>query len=155
MGLRAPPGQPGALPPVGTGRRPYLFLAAHHLVVDGVSWRILLDDLDAAYAQAVRGEVPHLGAKTTSFQEWARRLGDHVAAGGFDGQLAHWADAVDGAPLPVDHAATEPATQTRTVSVPLDAPETDALLPAPPTAYRTRTHDVLLAALAWAPGPWT
>ena len=139
----------------GTGRRPYLFLAAHHLVVDGVSWRILLDDLDAAYAQAVRGEVPHLGAKTTSFQEWARRLGDHVAAGGFDGQLAHWADAVDGAPLPADHAATEPAAQTRTVSVALDAADTDALLRAAPTAYRTRINDVLLAALAWALARWT
>src|SRR5262249_52882862 len=46
---------------VGAGRRPYLFLAAHHLVVDGVSWRILLDDLDTAYQQAVHGEPVHPG----------------------------------------------------------------------------------------------
>src|SRR5439155_20562229 len=58
---------------LGTGRRPMLFVAVHHLVVDGVSWRILLEDLENAYRQTVRGEIVRLGAKTTSFQEWASR----------------------------------------------------------------------------------
>src|SRR5262249_49617979 len=59
---------------LGEGQRPLLFLVAHHLVVDAVSWRILLDDLDVAYARAVRGEPVDLGAKTTSFQDWSTRL---------------------------------------------------------------------------------
>src|SRR5262249_46109731 len=42
---------------LGSGRRPVLLVAVHHLVVDGVSWRILLDDLDTGYRQALRGEA--------------------------------------------------------------------------------------------------
>ncbi|WP_410962780.1 condensation domain-containing protein, partial [Salmonella sp. SAL4446] len=49
------------------GKRPYLFLASHHIVVDGVSWRILLDDLEVAYQQSARGEPVDLGGRTTSF----------------------------------------------------------------------------------------
>jgi hypothetical protein len=71
---------------------PYLLLVAHHLAVDGVSWRILLDDLDTAYGQALRGEPVDLGPKTTSFRDWACRLDQYVAAGGLDGELEHWAD---------------------------------------------------------------
>src|SRR5437660_7917316 len=69
---------------LGAGRRPLLFLAAHHLVVDGVSWRILLEDLTIAYQQAVRGETVQLGPKTTAFAEWAWRLRELAAARGFD-----------------------------------------------------------------------
>ncbi|MCA1693450.1 MAG: amino acid adenylation domain-containing protein, partial [Actinobacteria bacterium] len=75
---------------LGIGQRPMLFIAAHHLVVDGVSWRILLEDLDKAYRQAVRGERVRLGSKTTSFQQWAQRLTEYVNAGGFDNELAYW-----------------------------------------------------------------
>src|SRR5919107_3699849 len=63
-------------------RPPVLFLTAHHLVVDAVSWRILLDDLDTAYRQVARGEAVSLGAKTTSFRDWAVRLAEHAVSGG-------------------------------------------------------------------------
>jgi non-ribosomal peptide synthase protein (TIGR01720 family) len=152
--LKCPPLLKAALFDLGAGRRPYLFLVAHHLVVDGVSWRILLDDLDTAYQQAVRGEVIDLGPKTTSFRDWAQRLIDYVAAGGLDHELDHWASVLDGCELPVANAS-EPEATTRTVSVLLSAEETDALLRAAPTVYRTRINDVLLAALAWALSRWT
>jgi amino acid adenylation domain-containing protein/non-ribosomal peptide synthase protein (TIGR01720 family) len=139
----------------GTSRRPYLFLVAHHLVVDGVSWRILLDDLDTAYQQAVCGEAVNLGPKTTSFRDWAQRLSEYVLAGGFDHELDHWASVLDGSELPLDDAQPEQEVPTRTVSVLLGAEETDALLRAAPTVYRTRINDVLLAALAWALSRWT
>jgi non-ribosomal peptide synthase protein (TIGR01720 family) len=144
-----------ALFDLGVGRRPYLFLVAHHLVVDGVSWRILLDDLDTAYQQAVRGETIDLGPKTTSFRDWSQRLNEYVSAGGLDHELAHWASAVDGGDLPVDDTQAEPEAATRTVSVLLSTEETDALLRAAPTVYRTRINDVLLAALAWVLSRWT
>ena len=67
-----------------------LRLTAHHLVVDGVSWRILLEDLDTAYHQAVRGEPVRLPAKTTSFQQWANRLAEHAGTGGLDGERGYW-----------------------------------------------------------------
>jgi amino acid adenylation domain-containing protein/non-ribosomal peptide synthase protein (TIGR01720 family) len=145
----------------GPGRRPMLFVAAHHLVVDGVSWRILLDDLATAYRQAVRGEPVDLGPKTTSVKDWSERLREHVHAGGFDHEVEHWVNASTADPLPVDHPlgnALAPATAAApvgTVSVRLDAADTEALLRGAPTAYRTGINDVLLAALAWALSRWT
>src|SRR5207302_1695578 len=75
---------------LGASARPRLLLAVHHLVVDGVSWRILLEDLDTAYRQAAAGEGVHLGPKTTSFRDWALALSGHVAAGGLDEELGYW-----------------------------------------------------------------
>ncbi|MDC7337710.1 condensation domain-containing protein [Streptomyces lydicus] len=74
----------------GPGERPTLFLTAHHLVVDGVSWRILLADLEAGYVQARDGKPVSLGAPGSSFGQWAHRLAGHVADGGLDGQAAYW-----------------------------------------------------------------
>ncbi|MGH3944284.1 MAG: amino acid adenylation domain-containing protein, partial [Pseudonocardiaceae bacterium] len=152
--LTRPPLLKAVLFDLGAGRRPCLFLAAHHLVVDGVSWRILLDDLDTAYQQAVRGEAIDLGRKTTSFRDWAFRLGDYLATGELDHELDHWESALDGSELPVDCAQPQRGTPARAVSVLLNAEETDALLRGAPTVYRTRINDVLLAALAWALSRW-
>ncbi|MFC9250816.1 amino acid adenylation domain-containing protein [Amycolatopsis thailandensis] len=124
------------------GRR--LTLAAHHLVVDGVSWRILLEDLETAY----RGG--ELGPKTTSFLAWAERLAEHAAAGGFDDELAHWRG------IPPSPAA-EPATiaDLGEVTVRLTAEETRALLQDVPEVYRTQVNDVLLTALGRVLRDWT
>ncbi|HEY2724811.1 MAG TPA: amino acid adenylation domain-containing protein [Pseudonocardiaceae bacterium] len=141
---------------VSAATRPQLFLVAHHLVVDGVSWRILLDDLDTAYQQAVRGQAIDLGPKTTSFRDWAQRLAEYAADGGFDAELDHWAGALDGAELPVDAAPGAcDAAAGQPITALLSAEDTDALLRAAPTAYRTRINDVLLAALAWSLSRWT
>ncbi|PSL55729.1 non-ribosomal peptide synthase protein (TIGR01720 family)/amino acid adenylation domain-containing protein [Saccharothrix carnea] len=123
------------------GDQPLLLLVAHHLVVDGVSWRILLDDLETAY----RGE--DLGAKTTSYQEWSRRLEAHVHSGALDDEVEHWTRSFP--PFPKPGGAPE------AVTVELSEEDTDALLRGAPAAYRTRINDVLLAALAWALSRWT
>ncbi|MFF7651508.1 non-ribosomal peptide synthase/polyketide synthase [Streptomyces sp. NPDC007983] len=139
----------------GDDRRPFLFLTAHHLVIDGVSWRIVLDDLDTAYQQSLRGEAVDLGPKTTSFRDWARQLAEQVADGALDHEVDHWASALDARPLPVDRASAAPGAETRAVPVEIDEADTEALLRAAPTAYRTRINDVLLAALALALSRWT
>src|SRR6185503_17823048 len=51
-----------------------LLLVAHHLVIDGVSWRILLEDIARGLDQAERGVAINFGSKTTSYREWAKRL---------------------------------------------------------------------------------
>jgi amino acid adenylation domain-containing protein/non-ribosomal peptide synthase protein (TIGR01720 family) len=140
---------------LGRGQRPMLFLAAHHLVIDGVSWRILLDDLDTAYQQTALGEAVHLAPKTTSFQTWSQLLGAFVAEGGLDEELDYWAGAVANCALPVDHPQSGTAAPARTVSVLLSAEDTEMLLRGAPTAYRTRINDVLLTALAWALSRWS
>ncbi|HEX3788439.1 MAG TPA: non-ribosomal peptide synthase/polyketide synthase [Pseudonocardiaceae bacterium] len=131
----------------------YLFLVAHHLVVDGVSWRILLDDLATGYQQAAAGRAVDLGAKSTSFLDWSTRLTEHVAAGQLDGELDHWADALASGPLPTDEVTETSAGEP--VSVALSVEDTDALLRLAPAAFRTRINDVLLSALAWTLSRWT
>src|SRR5205807_1385898 len=90
--LGAGPLLTGVLFDLGAGQAPQLFLAAHHLVVDGASWRILLEDLEVAYRQASGGQEIRLPAKTTSFRDWALRLADHVSSGGLDHELDHWSE---------------------------------------------------------------
>ncbi|MCA1682235.1 MAG: condensation domain-containing protein, partial [Actinobacteria bacterium] len=142
---------------LGAGQRPVLFVVVHHLVVDGVSWRILLEDLDTAYWQVVGGQTARLGSKTTSFREWAQRLTEHTAAGGFDGELEYWAGVSQGADpvLPVDGVGANTVASTGSVTVRLDPEETRALLQDVPGVYRTQVNDVLLSALGRVLGRWT
>ena len=143
---------------LGVGRRSVLFVAVHHLVVDGVSWRILLEDLDTAYRQAVGGEVVRLEAKTTSFRDWALRLDRARRCWGVGrASSAYWAEAVgetDPA-LPVDRVGVNSVASTRSVSVRLDPEQTRALLQDVPGVYRTQVNDVLLAALGAVLAGWT
>jgi non-ribosomal peptide synthase protein (TIGR01720 family) len=142
---------------LGAGRAPVLLVAVHHLVVDGVSWRILLEDLQTAYAQAARGQVVRLEAKTTSFQEWSRRLSEHTAEGGFDAELDYWAGVGRGCDpvLPVDAAGPNTIASTRVLTVALASEQTRALLHEVPGVYRTQINDVLLAALGRVLSGWT
>ena len=141
----------------GGGRRPVLLLAVHHLVVDGVSWRILLDDLTTAYAQLAGGAAVDLGPKTTSFRDWALRLAAHAQAGGFNGELDYWTRTISGpaAVLPADGDGPNTTASTRSVTVSLSPGETRALLQDVPGAYRTQINDVLLAALGRVLARWT
>ncbi|TCO54193.1 non-ribosomal peptide synthase/polyketide synthase [Actinocrispum wychmicini] len=130
-----------------------LRLSVHHLVVDGVSWRILLEDLDRAYRQLTRGESNALGSKSTSFRDWARRLVDHARSGGFDDELDYWTTRPDDhSTLPEDSAGPNTVASTRSVTVQLGRDETTALLRDVPGVYRTQVNDVLLAALGRALG---
>jgi amino acid adenylation domain-containing protein/non-ribosomal peptide synthase protein (TIGR01720 family) len=140
-------------------RRPsHLLIIIHHLVVDGVSWRILLEDLQSAYRQLCDGEPPRLPLKTTSFKQWAERLAEYGQSPAPLQELPFWkAQAPDQArPLPVDYpggANTE--ASARLVAVSLSAEETHDLLHEVPAAYHTQINDVLLTALARAMARWT
>jgi amino acid adenylation domain-containing protein/non-ribosomal peptide synthase protein (TIGR01720 family) len=140
----------------GADRKARLLLAAHHLVIDGVSWRILLEDLETGYRQLARGEAVSWPPKTTSFRRWAERLAATVDSAAPEG--AWWLQAVRRSPgrLPRDReVGTNDAASARAVRVALDAEETQALLQAVPRAYRTQINDVLLTALVEAFAGWT
>ena len=134
-----------------------LLLVLHHLVVDGVSWRILREDLERACVQAAAGEPVDLGAKSTSFRQWAEALEGYAAGDALRAEAAWWqAQGAEGvAPLPVDGTGERTEAAARAVSVALDPDETRALLQEVPAAYRTQINDVLLCALAEAAGAWT
>ncbi|WKE67710.1 non-ribosomal peptide synthetase [Streptomyces sp. WP-1] len=145
-----------ALCRTGGAGRPVLLLAAHHLVVDAVSWRLVLEDLESAYRALRDGERPGLGAKSTSFQAWARRLAEHTEAGGFDAELGHWRGVDTGTTLPADHTGgANTVAVEESLTAGLDAEETRRLLQDVPDVYRTRVNDVLLTALGRVLARWT
>ncbi|WP_434673912.1 non-ribosomal peptide synthase/polyketide synthase [Pseudomonas sp. R1-15] len=135
-----------------------LLLAVHHLVVDGVSWRILFEDLQRAYRQLSSGAALQLPDKTTSAQVWAERLQDHARSPALQQQLAFWQTQLEGidARLPMDHP--QGGQQNRlalTVRTRLNAALTRQLLQDAPKAYRTQVNDLLLTALARVMVRWT
>ena len=122
-----------------------LLLTAHHLIVDGVSWRVLLEDLAS----------PVLPPKTTSWRRWTEQLAGFARSPELAAELPYWlAQPVSVPPLPVDLAAT-PSAARAAASVELGAAETQALLNEAPEAYRTQVNDLLLAALARAFVAWS
>jgi non-ribosomal peptide synthase protein (TIGR01720 family) len=141
--------------PAGARR---LLIVAHHLVVDAVSWGVILADLEAAYRQLLDGDPVELPLKTTSFKDWAERLAAHAASGRLADEAAYWIDAARrGAPaLPVDDPGgrnTEAAGARLTAA--LDAARSRALLGEAPSAYRMEAQEIVLAALARSLARWT
>ncbi|AUX48175.1 peptide synthetase [Sorangium cellulosum] len=141
---------------LGADRPGRLLLIAHHLVVDAVSWRIVIEDLQTACRQHDRGEQIRLPDEIVSFGEWAWRLEAHARSEEVARQAEAWlAASRPTAALPADDPAgssLEVDTVHRTQL--LGAEDTRALLQAAP-AYRMRVDEVLLAAFAGALAQWT
>ncbi|WP_192364950.1 non-ribosomal peptide synthetase, partial [Mesorhizobium mediterraneum] len=146
-----------ALFDLGSGRPARLILVIHHLVVDAVSWQIVLEDLDAACLSARQGRPTALLPVTTPFQLWAQRLRQYADCAELRDQMRHWTSLDDApAPLPIDgHWGENDEASARTVALHLSVAETEALLRQLPKAYRTRVEDALLAALMLAITRWT
>ena len=137
-----------------------LLLVIHHLVVDGVSWRILLEDLSKVYQQLSRGSAVQLPPKTTSFQFWAQRLTEYGQSEALATELDYWlAQSWSGvAPLPLDHPSgrgDNAVGSAANVSVSLSVEQTRALMQEVPSAYNTKINDVLLTALVQSFAQWT
>ncbi|MBX4135285.1 amino acid adenylation domain-containing protein [Pseudomonas sp. S5F11] len=129
-----------------------LLLVMHHLVVDGVSWRVVLEDLQSLYRQHA------LPAKTTSFKAWAERVQGYAHSEAIQSQKHFWLQQLDGEPtdLPCrDPHGARPGRLARTLVSRLDAERTRQLLQQAPAAYRTRINDLLLTALARVICQWT
>lgn len=137
-----------------------LLIVIHHLAVDGISWRILLEDLSEAYKQLEVGKSIQLPAKTTSFKDWAIRLQDYARSQELHSQLDYWLDSMRFpiAPLPLDYAAVaqnNTVASSQIVSVYLSVEQTRALLHDVPGAYNTQINDALLTALVRTFTRWT
>ncbi len=142
---------------LGRGRTSRLLLAVHHLVIDGVSWRILLEDFETAYAQLAAGEEIVLPAKTTSFQHWAERLSQYAQSAAVEQEAGYWLELAkaEAEPLPRDMDGENTVASAASVVVTLNAVQTRELLQEVPKAYRTQINDVLLTALVQAFERWT
>ncbi|MEH2243340.1 amino acid adenylation domain-containing protein [Nostoc sp.] len=145
---------------LGANKSMRLLLIIHHLVVDGVSWRILLEDLQTAYEHLKRKEAIQLPSKTTSFRQWAQKLQEYAFSTQLHSELEYWLaeSRRQISPIPVDFAEgvnNNTVAGATTVSVALSVEETQALLQDVPAAYQTQINDVLLTALVQAYKQWT
>ncbi|MDN3358646.1 non-ribosomal peptide synthetase [Actinomadura sp. DC4] len=140
----------------GPDRPGRVLVMAHHLVVDGVSWRILLPDLAAAYAAATAGRPAGLEPVVTSFRRWARLAEAQALDPERAAELPAWREILAGAePLfgPLD-AARDTTASTRRMALRVPADVTTALLTSVPAAFHAGIDDVLLAGLAAAVAEW-
>ncbi|WVV49136.1 condensation domain-containing protein [Pseudomonas sp. NA13] len=123
----------------GTPQR--LYLVAHHLVVDAVSWTPLLEDFQQLYPALERGESPTLPAKTTSYRQWAEHLQAHAAK--VAAEHRYWRAQIGANPPPMATVA-----ERQTLSARWDASRTQQWLTESHGAYRTQPEELLIAALA-------
>ena len=75
---------------IGKNQPGKLLIAVHHLAIDGISWRPLLEDLESAYRQLKAGRKVELPAKTTSYKAWAERLTNYSGSETLRGELPYW-----------------------------------------------------------------
>ena len=137
----------------GDGTPGRLLMVAHHLAVDAVSWHILMEDLQTAYAQISRNQAAVLPAKTTSFKRWAELLQQYAGSEKLWGEMPYWSAlaARKFSGLPVDSGGGENTVGSmRTVTAALDAEATSALLTKLADGKHGHMEEALLAALARA-----
>ncbi|WP_431952930.1 amino acid adenylation domain-containing protein [Nocardia lijiangensis] len=138
------PGQPGRL-----------LVVVHHLVTDGVSWRILVPDLAVAWAQVSAGQPPRLAPVGTSMRRWAHGL--DTAAGNLD-QLDWWRSTLSAGDPAIGARPLDPVVDVQgtlaTVEVRLPTAVTRTVLTTLPGAFHGNVDDALVAGLALALARW-
>ncbi|MFF4468282.1 amino acid adenylation domain-containing protein [Streptomyces sp. NPDC001599] len=131
-----------------------LLFAIHHLAVDGVSWRILLPDLQAAWEAVAEGREPRLDPVPTSYRRWAKALSEEARTADRMAELPLWTEQTRGASVSLTERPLDPARDVHgsagRLRVELPAEHTAALLTQVPGALHAEINEVLLTALALA-----
>jgi amino acid adenylation domain-containing protein/non-ribosomal peptide synthase protein (TIGR01720 family) len=141
------------------GRAPGLLLVAvHHLATDGVSWRILLPDLAAAWRAIAGGELPQLGPAPTSFSSWAGLLAAQAHDPERVAELPKWSAVLSTYEPPLGNRPLDPQRDTvaamARISLEMSAEKTAALVTKVPAVFAAGVHETLLAGLAAAVAEW-
>ncbi len=145
------------------GAESRLLIVIHHLVIDGVSWRILLEDLQSAYQQLLTAEsltegVVKLPPKTTSFPAWVEKIKNYATSTTIENQLNYWLSnsyqKIQSIPIDNPNGSNKIA-DTNTINVSLSKEETQALLKEVPSVYNTQINDVLLTTCTKVISTWT
>ena len=136
-----------------------LLLVLHHLVVDGVSWRVLLQDLSLAFNQWKDVGNITLLPKTSSFQSWGHALASYSSSDSFLKERGFWESqaSLPSGELPLDRKPEKPDTykSTQQLKVTLDEVRTTALLTQCSQAYQTKIQDLLVSSLFMTLNIWT
>ncbi|HKV95701.1 MAG TPA: amino acid adenylation domain-containing protein [Candidatus Angelobacter sp.] len=136
----------------------HLLLTIHHVVVDGVSWRILVPDLMAAWAAISAGNDPVLEPSPFSFRGWVERLSREALNPERMRELSFWTDALKNAPELVPGGQLDPSRDTldkaRQIVLTLPPKVTAPLLNQVASTFHTRINDVLLTGLVLSVLQW-
>jgi non-ribosomal peptide synthase protein (TIGR01720 family) len=128
----------------------HILIAVHHLVIDGVSWRVLFEDMETLYRQYLEGERMVLPLKTDSFKAWAEALSQYADSRPFLKEKAYWEkmEAMEIPSIPKDFNEEDHyIMDNHTLSFQLGEEETTQLLTEVNTAFGTEINDILLMAL--------
>ncbi|MEO1592476.1 MAG: amino acid adenylation domain-containing protein, partial [Cyanobacteria bacterium J06632_22] len=142
---------------LGTADR--LLIVAHHLVVDGVSWRILLADLQQTYQQLLAGESQVTLFRSHSYQQWATQLVEQAKGAAIAADIPYWQSVAQSpSPLPLDITDTtgeNTVANTADVTVSLSTAETQRILQTVLSTFQVQIADVLVTALVQTLLAWT
>ncbi|MGQ0778255.1 MAG: amino acid adenylation domain-containing protein, partial [Pseudonocardiales bacterium] len=132
-----------------------LLLVAHHLVIDGVSWRILLEDFTAGWKAVRAGRPPELDRVGTSLRRFAWMFVEQAQEPTRLSELEHWTETLSpGGELVPEAVAAGTVSGVRHHDVQLSVSDTAPLLTSVPEAARADVTDVFVAALRVAVSRW-
>ncbi|HLK54917.1 MAG TPA: amino acid adenylation domain-containing protein [Chthonomonadaceae bacterium] len=155
LDLTAGPLMRVALFDLGPDRPSVVAILIHHLCIDGVSWRILREDLEQGYRQALAGQSIALPEKTTSFPFWAERLAQRARSAALSEERDLWLSLASSPRMPLDFAqGPNTIASLRNVSVSLDEETTEVLLRRIPASHSVRLEEALITALAQTLTSW-
>ncbi|MGB7605590.1 MAG: amino acid adenylation domain-containing protein, partial [Lutisporaceae bacterium] len=141
-----------------TSQGDHLQVVIHHLIVDGISWRILLEDLVSAYAQVEKNEEIELPDKTDAYKLWAEKIYEYSNSNKMLREIEYWKQ-IDTAPvklLPKDYDYDNIChDEDESIEITFTQEETNSLLVSVNKAYNTEINDILLTALGMAISDWT
>lgn len=133
----------------------HLLICVHHLVIDGVSWRILLEDLFSGYRQIQETGKITLPMKTASYKEWANALTQYAKSEVLSDEIAYWKNISDKSNSTETFKSTQTASgQYKNKVVKVDSETTKKLLLEAGKTYKTEINDLLLASLTIAVKEW-
>ncbi|HPI00084.1 MAG TPA: condensation domain-containing protein, partial [Chitinophagaceae bacterium] len=130
-----------------------LLIVCHHLVIDGVSWRILLEDLSTLYQQSLLHQSLTLPLKTDSFQYWLQKQIEYANSNTLEKEENYWSTLAQQSIdlLPIDNTqAANTVHDTAEETFIVDANITQQLLTQSYKAYQTDINDILITALTLA-----
>ncbi|MDO5850912.1 MAG: amino acid adenylation domain-containing protein [Methanobacteriaceae archaeon] len=143
----------GSLIKVGlfhTSSKDYLFIVMHHLIIDGISWRILKEDIETIYSQIKNNKKIKLPYKSNSFKKWANIVDKYSTSYQLKKQIPYWQTVIskisDGN-LPKKDVNTVTWNKE---SILLDETYTKLLLNDISKAYNTEINDILFSAFILA-----
>lgn len=139
------------------GKKPKSFIMViHHLIIDGISWRILMNDLDKLYKQLVDGTCCTLPSKTASFKTWAIKTREYALTKNVFKQASHWLNTTNSFVLPIDYQkGPNIESSNKILHKTLDPQTTQGILKSIPQAFQMDINDILLTAFFKTISKWS